>query len=313
MVNDNSKELLQSRIKQLNNNFTNKKEIVKPKSKVTNEFVNYLSNEVCQKLSQDSKLKSINKKADLLVSSEVPKVEKAVVTNSTDDGVDSSQPSTSSEQTSRPTVECKRCSKSVLSFDKFVVKGNPYHKYIALLLIFSFQHFVVFFSFRSCLTCKECSVLLRHDEFENDDFVCKICLRSRTNITSSFRNAFFSFSNEAKKNFLINVEQIDLRERAEFELLDNVNSVEHLPVVDNDNLNSSDVQIETKEEVQAINGEGTSKELVKNEDAHTPESELSSDVDFSEKVSDENYTDDEFSENDDIEDHKDITELSLVT
>lgn len=77
---------------------------------------------------------------------------------------------------------------------------------------------------RTCLTCKTCYVGLRIDELDtdNDDFICKLC-RSRRDFTrlADARNNFFSSSLnlsmiEAKKNFLVNVDQIDFRERAEF-------------------------------------------------------------------------------------------------
>lgn len=66
--------------------------------------------------------------------------------------------------------------------------------------------------------CTYCFIQLRHDEIFNTDYVCKICAKSRTIVPSTSFQKPLANHTEAKKNFLTNVQHVDLRERAEFSL-----------------------------------------------------------------------------------------------
>ena len=131
MVYDNSKELLQSRIRQLNNNISNnyKQNLLKttPKNKVTNEYVNLLSNEVAQKFNNCSNTKGV-KQEETLKSTESTKTNDAtdcLISNS----ILKRTHNLKTEELLKPYGECKRCNQTVTVIDRVCVFGQSYHKY----------------------------------------------------------------------------------------------------------------------------------------------------------------------------------------
>ena len=163
--------------------------------------------------------------------------------------------------------------------------------------------------------------MLRQDEVANDDFMCKVCLKSRANSnTRDARSSFFDNQMsvsliEAKKNFLVNIEQIDLRERAEFEILDEFGDTKvntDSPSVETDVLNdfvsltNSPPEENNRENEDTTNNNIVTKtednsNLNQAEEQDSLQSDLSeSDPNYSSSRSDTNYTDDEHSESDDL-------------
>lgn len=167
--------------------------------------------------------------------------------------------------------------------------------------------------------------MLRQDEMINENFICKVCLKSRahkpqSDTHNSFPNNLLSVSQiEAKKNFLVNIEQIDLRERAEFEIVDESDDCKMtystLSIEDESSDFSNLVNSEsTIENHQNEPFEESASYLNNHDELGSSQSSLSqSDLNLSAVNSDTNYTDDEHSESDDVYDrHKDDEFLLTV-
>ncbi|KAJ6220064.1 hypothetical protein RDWZM_005876 [Blomia tropicalis] len=311
MVHDNSKTLLQSRISQLNNNMNNnniKDEVNRTTAKkVTNDFVHLLTNEVTQKFNNPPPTSSA--KMEPIVSVELLKRHDDSTNSPASDTPSSSFKHSQNLKTFellKPTGECKRCGQVVTAIDRVSVHGQNYHK--------------------TCLTCKSCSIILRPDEIAEEEFTCKVCLKSRKNpVQQDARSSFFSnkLSDsmiEAKKNFLVNIEQIDLRERAEFEIMDESDETkggegdDYVEPIDEDQDNNNDNHISgpssrTESDVTFDSGKSTEVLDEVNDDAEDPDKEVNnnelgssqsditeSDRNYSRSNSDANYTDDEQSE-----------------
>lgn len=168
--------------------------------------------------------------------------------------------------------------------------------------------------------------MLRQDEVASDDFLCKVCLKSRTGSASygNARNSFFDNQMsvsliEAKKNFLINIEQIDLRERAEFEIMDEAGEGRTLDGQVNEETEALADAIEllssalSDEALYPSSSRASSRspkpvaQLKQNQPLlhrgtkgdDSSQSDLSESPNYSSSHSDTNYTDDEHSESDD--------------
>ncbi|XP_075679302.1 molecule interacting with CasL isoform X2 [Dermatophagoides pteronyssinus] len=342
-VGENSRNLLQSRITQLNNNFEYNRPMISKtflSSTTTtananvknNDFVNMLSAEVCQKLNSGNNNNIVQQQQPSLP------IETIIGKTSSGDTTDSQikitsafrDPSTNirsripgSSDLLKPIGDCYRCLKTLLANDRVTILGRNFH--------------------RNCLTCKICNVSLRHDELmaSIDDFICKICLKIRsrqiddidndsnniimtTSTGSTFsnssmindsKNAFLSQAPlssslnlslmEAKKNFLENAQQIDLRERAEFELIidddDNTNPSNQSDNNDNDvEQQQDDVEfdIENDENQQEEINDDVDDQKQNDEQEQLQQQQQSSDLSDSSDVhcsSSDNYTDDEHS------------------
>ena len=129
MVYDNSKEILQSRIKQLNNNFSSSKDDIRKatfKNRVTNEYVNLLSSEVTQKLGSNT-----SAKIDPLASVELLKANDAIDNGAAESPLLFQRPSNlKTVELLKPLGECKRCNKTITAIDRVTVSGQSYHKYV---------------------------------------------------------------------------------------------------------------------------------------------------------------------------------------
>lgn len=124
LVGENSKDLLQSRIAQLNNNMEYKRELPKLNyDKISNEYVNLLSNEVTNKFNNPNNMsKSID------------------IPRSTKDTIDSDYPNRRLEQNKpkcsdylKPIGDCKRCNKTLMIANRITIAGQHFHKYFYLI------------------------------------------------------------------------------------------------------------------------------------------------------------------------------------
>lgn len=250
-----------------------------------NDYVNMLSNEVCQKLNSATSANSSVMQQSNIIETTTGQTSSRPFGDATDSVKISSafrDPSTATANIRKmpgsdllkPIGDCRRCSKTLIANDRVTILGRNFHRYSFIHSFCYIRHcncFFPIFHHRNCLTCKICNVSLRHDELmaSIDDFICKICskIRSRQIVDDgSFNSNIMTTSSsgvgsifgssvidsksvsqtplssslnlslmEAKKNFLENAQQIDLRERAEFELV--INDINDDDVVTDSNVN----------------------------------------------------------------------------
>lgn len=331
-----------------------------------NDYVNMLSNEVCQKLNSATSANSSVMQQSNIIETTTGQTSSRPFGDATDSVKISSafrDPSTATANIRKmpgsdllkPIGDCRRCSKTLIANDRVTILGRNFHRYSFIHSFCYIRHcncFFPIFHHRNCLTCKICNVSLRHDELmaSIDDFICKICskIRSRQIVDDgSFNSNIMTTSSsgvgsifgssvidsksvsqtplssslnlslmEAKKNFLENAQQIDLRERAEFELvIDDINDddvvtdsnvnepaddddddyfdgednddVDDEFCVENDDDNDDDNQVDETDELN----------LIQNDDNNEQQQQRQQSSDLSESsdihCSSDNYTDDE--------------------
>ena len=152
-VGENSRDLLQSRIAQLNNNFEYNRPMVPKRflsttmttttanSGKNNDYVNMLSNEVCQKLNSATSANSNVLQQSNIIETTTGQTSSRPFGDATDSVKISSafrDPSTATANIRKmpgsdllkPIGDCRRCSKTLIANDRVTILGRNFHRYL---------------------------------------------------------------------------------------------------------------------------------------------------------------------------------------